>query len=91
MSELAALLEISVPTMSEWESGNIAMLYADKMMRACAALNIAPTWLMFGEGEVPVVRLAPKALKSQSYAAKMACVFFARRADGTRARQDTAH
>ncbi|MCE3603016.1 helix-turn-helix domain-containing protein [Massilia sp. P8910] len=73
MTSLAKALNVSVPAISEWESGNIRMLDADKMMRLCLLLDISPVWLMFGDGAPPDVQ-TPLSKNDFSRVGK-ACIF----------------
>lgn len=75
MADLASKLELSGGAISQWESGGIAMLDADKMMRACVVLNISPTWLMFGDGELPPAQSHAQKVSAQSIAINKAGVF----------------
>ena len=73
MTALAKALNVSGAAVSEWESGNIRMLDADKMMRLCLLLDIPPVWLMFGDGVPPDVQ-APLSKHDSSKVVK-ACIF----------------
>lgn len=62
-SAFAKLVEVSPPTVTDWENGNTKMIEGVNLMKVCAALSITPEWLMHGvesisellPGAMPVV------------------------------------
>lgn len=49
-ADLARACKVAPPTVTEWESGGIKELTADKMLKICDALHIDPWWLVLGTG-----------------------------------------
>lgn len=48
-SELARLVSVSPPTVTDWESGAIKKIDGENLLRAADAVGVTPFWLMFGE------------------------------------------
>lgn len=51
-SEFARQVNVSNPTVSDWESGEIKKLEADNLLKICEVLKIPPRWLQYGEGQM---------------------------------------
>jgi len=51
-TELAKLVGVSNPTVSDWESGDIKKLEAENLLKLCEVLHVSPRWLQFGEGDM---------------------------------------
>jgi transcriptional regulator with XRE-family HTH domain len=49
-ADLARACKVSPPTVTDWESGGIKELTADKMLKICDALRVDPWWLVLGKG-----------------------------------------
>lgn len=49
--EFARQAGVSAPTVTDWESGEIQNLSAEKLMAICAVLKIRHEWLMYGRGQ----------------------------------------
>lgn len=47
-AELARACEVSAPTVTDWENGNIKNLDAANMLTICKVLRVDPYWLVFG-------------------------------------------
>lgn len=51
-TDLARETGVSNATVSDWESGEIKNLSAESLLKVCEFLQISPTWLQFGRGEM---------------------------------------
>lgn len=55
--ELARAVGVSSASVSDWESGVVKNLEAPNLLKICEALNISPTWLQFGKGDMVYIHL----------------------------------
>jgi transcriptional regulator with XRE-family HTH domain len=58
-AELARACDVSGPTVTDWENGNIKNLDASNMLTICKVLRIDPYWLVFGidKSKAPITDL----------------------------------
>ena len=63
-TELARAVGVSNATVSDWESGEIKNIEAENFLKVCEFLNISPTWLQFGKGEMFHIELSADDLRA---------------------------
>lgn len=51
-SELARGVDVSNPTVTDWESGEIKKLEGENLLNICEFLQISSRWLILGKGEM---------------------------------------
>lgn len=47
-AELARRIQVSAPTMGDWESGEIVRIDAENLFRVAEELRVSPEWILFG-------------------------------------------
>lgn len=52
-TKLAILVGVSSPTVTDWESGEIANISGENLLAVCDAVRATPHWLLRGEGRPP--------------------------------------
>jgi transcriptional regulator with XRE-family HTH domain len=57
-SAFARLVEVSAPTVTDWENGETKMIDGLNMVRVCQVLGISAAWLMTGEGDMRAVAVS---------------------------------
>lgn len=60
-SAFAKLVEVSPPTVTDWENGNTKMIEGANLMKVCSALSITPEWLLHGVDSI--TELFPGAMR----------------------------
>jgi len=50
--DFAKMLGVSPSAVTQWENGTTSKLEGENLIAACAALDIAPSWLLHGTGEM---------------------------------------
>lgn len=52
-TKLAILAGVSAPTVTDWESGEIAQISGENLLAVCDAVHVTPHWLLRGQGRPP--------------------------------------
>jgi phage repressor protein C with HTH and peptisase S24 domain len=47
-SAFAKMVDVSAPTVTDWENGNTRMIEGANLMKVCSTLNVTPEWLLHG-------------------------------------------
>jgi transcriptional regulator with XRE-family HTH domain len=47
-ADLAKEVQVSAPTVTDWESGEIKKIDGENLLKVCRALSVSPEWLMWG-------------------------------------------
>ena len=58
-SAFAKLVNVSAPTVTDWESGKIKMIDGVNLLKVCDVLGISPKWLMHGKPDTNATDVAP--------------------------------
>jgi DNA-binding Xre family transcriptional regulator len=53
-NRLAALVQVSTASTSDWENGVVKNLEAQNLLRICSALEISADWLINGRGKMEI-------------------------------------
>lgn len=57
-TDVARAVGVSNATVSDWESGEIKKIEAENLLKVCDFLNVSPSWLQFGRGEMLHIELS---------------------------------
>lgn len=62
-ADLARIVDVSAPTVTDWESGAISKISSENLFRLADALDVSGRWLVFGNSQVVTSFSGHKALR----------------------------